>query len=134
MDEFLCISSKKCGLVEKVGLCGTVNLILRTSVGEEKVSLYMKLSGKCPRHYATLYKADDCQFKYGQFNFARCSVSRVPETNTRFHVHTFAEEKGLLFEVANPNEAENWIRALQGNRLCPYSPLNRRKSFNKYTG
>ena len=103
---------------------GKVFLILNTSDGEKKVNLYMKLLEACPRHEAILYRDEECTFRYGQFNYARCLVDMVNES-TRFQVRERDGNTGLLFEASSPSDAANWIRAFQGRTRCPYSPLAR---------
>ena len=105
---------------------GKVHLIVNTPKGEKKVSLYMKLLEACPRHDAILYKDEECTYRYGQFNYARCLVDIVNE-GTRFRMHERDGNSGLLFEAPSPSDAANWIRAFQGRTKCPYSSLVRRR-------
>ena len=118
--------SLKCELTNNRVFDGKVNLILSTLKGEKKVDLYMKLFDACPKHYAVLYKNEECTFRYGQFNYARCLVEMTNES-TRFHVHEKSKDSGLLFEAPSRSEADYWIRAFQGRTKCPYSPLVRRR-------
>ena len=118
--------SLKCELTNNRVFDGKVNLILSTLKGEKKVDLYMKLFDACPKHYAVLYKNEECTFRYGQFNYSRCLVEMTNES-TRFHVHEKSKDSGLLFEASSRSEADYWIRAFQGRTKCPYSPLVRRK-------
>ena len=118
----------KCEIPNVDMFCGKVHLIINSSKGEQKVSVYLKLLGACPKHYAVLYRDEECKFRYGQFNYARCLLNRVKES-TRFHVYDSNRNAGLLFETDTLKDTEKWIRALRCNMQCPYSPHVRRTSM-----
>ena len=123
--------SLTCDITSKPILDGNILLILNSSKGEKKVSLYMKLLEACPRHDAILYRDEECTFRYGQFNYARCLVEMV-NGSTRFYVHERDGKTGLLFEASCPSEASKWISAFQGRMQCPYSPLSRRNEEHEH--
>ena len=116
--------SLKCDITGKYKFECRINIILKSSKGEKVVGLYMKLIEACPRHNVILYKDEECTFRYGQFNYARCLVDMVDDS-TRFHVHEGNGNTGLLFEALSLCDAAKWIRAFQRRTQCPYSPFAR---------
>ena len=126
-DKKMGIPNKTCGIPDsRCRFSGKIDLILKDTGSEKRTTVFMKLFEECPRHYAVLYKSEDCKFQYGNFNYLCCSVDTVPNNKARFKISQIDEEDGLLFEASCSKQAEDWMNAFRGKFLCPYSPGNRK--------
>ena len=122
-------NARKCGVPQgRPSYSGNITLIVRDKASERRVNVFMKLCEKCPKHYAILYRSEDCKFQYGCFNYVNCDIKRVPENELQFDVLQKKEDVGLRFEAPCLETAETWKKAFRCVALCPYSPINRRAS------
>lgn len=120
-------NKRLCEIADKVDKQDiNLDLILKNSDSEKRVPVYLKFYGECPKHYATLYRTEDCKHQFGRFNPARCLVSRMPDNDTQFVVSQTDEEHGLIFEASSPIEADEVIKRFRTHYMCPRSPSNRR--------
>ena len=113
---------------------GNVTLILRDKGNEteqRRTTIFMKLFEQCPKHYAVLYRKEDCEFQYGFFDFKNCIVKAVPGNNCQFDITKSWTDSGLRFETSCSELAEKWIELFRWCKCCPYSPKNRRMSSAK---
>ena len=129
MENLLFNAHRKCGLKDnKYHYCGNICLIVRDKNSEKRITVFMKLFEECPKHYAVLYKDEECEFQYGHFNLLHCTINGIHDNKTQFQVSQINEGIGLLFEAPCASIAKDWMHAFQGKFLCPYFPQNRRVS------
>ena len=53
---------------------GNMTLIVRDQrpgdkSNQHRTTIFMKLFEQCPKHYAVLYRKEDCEFQYGFFDY-----------------------------------------------------------------
>ena len=111
---------------------GNVTLIVRDKKdksSQRRTTIFMKLFEQCPKHYAVLYRKEDCKFQYGFFDYRNCIVKAVPGNDCQFDVTNRDADSGLRFETSSSELARKWMDSFRCNKYCPYSPRNRRLSF-----
>ena len=128
MDQ-LSFTMGQCRIISKRPIySGNVTLIIRKKNDvESRTTVFMKLFEQCPKHYAVLFRKDDCEFQYGFFDYRNCVVKPVPGRNCQFDVTRDGEASGLRFEASSSDLAEKWMEAFRCNKFCPYSPGNLRR-------
>ena len=75
MDQ-LSFTMGQCRIISRLPIySGNVSLIIRKkNCVRHRTTVFMKLFEQCPKHYAVLYKNDDCEFQYGFFDYRNCIV------------------------------------------------------------
>ena len=107
---------------------GNVTLIIRKkNCVQHRTTVFMKLFEQCPKHYAVLYRNDDCEFQYGFFDYRNCIVKPVTGSDRQFDVTKTDADTGLRFEASSSELAEKWMESFRCNKYCPYSPENMRR-------
>ena len=106
---------------------GNVTLIIRDrNKIQRRTAVFMKLFEQCPKHYAVLYRKDDCEHQYGFFDSINCIVKPVPGNDCQFEVTEKDGDTGLRFETPSSELAGKWMESFRCNKYCPYSPENKR--------
>ena len=105
---------------------GNVTLIVRNENIQRRTAIFMKLFEQCPKHYAVLYREEDCEFQYGFFDYRNCIAKPVPGNDCQFDVTTSDADSGLRFETPSSELAGKWMESFRCNKYCPHSPRNRR--------
>ena len=106
---------------------GNIKLMIRKKKHvKHQITVFVKLFEECPKHYAVIYRNDDCEHRYGCFDYRTCVVRPVPGNNRQFDVTSADSETGLRFEVDTIELAAKWMEAFRCNKYCPYSPRNMR--------
>ena len=107
---------------------GNVTLIIRKkNVVRHQITVFVRLFEECPKHYAVIYRKDDCEHRYGYFDYRNCVVRPVPGNNRQFDVTDADSETGLRFEADSIELAAEWMESFRCNKYCPYSPGNMRR-------
>lgn len=126
-EKHLSVTLGQCTILERRPIyCGNVTLIVRDNSCHRRVAVFMKLYERCPKHYAVLYRGEDCEFRYGLFHYGKCSVKNVPENKCQFDISQTEEGIGLRFEAPCVETAEKWMESFRCISYCSHSPRNRR--------
>ena len=127
--DLLSFTIGQCRIVSRRPIySGNVTLIIREkNCVQHRTMVFMKLFEQCPKHYAELYRNDDCEFQYGFFDYKNCIVKPVMGNACQFDVPKTDADTGLRFEASSTELAEKWMKSFRCNNYCPYSPKNMRR-------
>ena len=127
LTDQLSFTVGKCRIVSRRPIySGNVTLIIRDTNIQRRTTIFLKLFEQCPKHYAVLYRKDDCKFQYGFFDYRNCTVRTVPGDDCQFDVTKTDADSGLRFEAPSSELAGKWMESFRCNKYCPFTPKNRR--------